>query len=197
MFVLIGYGQRIKDDIWMGNDVCPACGQRTQFRLKRLQQRASIFYIPILSITQKRMLVCDRCGAGWEKSRQEYKKLVKRQEERLERGEFAEEVVMRDYAPPKLKVKRKIAAVVLTAILAVFMLLGIAAMGTDIASRGNGIEAESILLMVILAAVFVLPFAFALRGFLKTRRLERIYHMYGQRRQLRMMQNRNSGPGMF
>lgn len=75
--------------------------------------------------------------------------------------------------------------------------LGIAAMGTDIASRGNGIEAESILLMVILAAVFVLPFAFALRGFLKTRRLERIYHMYGQRRQLRMMQNRNSGPGMF
>ena len=181
----------------MGNDVCPACGQRTQFRLKRLQQRASIFYIPILSITQKRMLVCDRCGAGWEKSRQEYKKLVKRQEERLERGEFDEEAVMRDYAPPKLKVKRKIAAVVLTAILAVFMLLGIAAMGTDIASRGNGIEAESILLMVILAAVFVLPFVFALRGFLKTRRLERIYHMYGQRRQLRMMQNRNSGPGMF
>ena len=63
MMVLIGYGQRIKDDIWMGNDICPACGQRTQFRLKRLQQRATVFYIPVMSVTQKRMLVCDRCGA--------------------------------------------------------------------------------------------------------------------------------------
>ena len=76
MMVLIGYGQRIKDDIWMGNDVCPACGQRTQFRLKRLQQQASVFYIPVMTVTQKRMLVCDRCGAGWEKSREEYKAMV-------------------------------------------------------------------------------------------------------------------------
>ena len=70
MMVLIGYGQRIKDDIWMGNDICPACGQRTQFRLKRLQQRATVFYIPVMSVTQKRMLVCDgRSITRWLSSR--------------------------------------------------------------------------------------------------------------------------------
>ena len=197
MMVLIGYGQRIKDDIWMGNDICPACGQRTQFRLKRLQQRATVFYIPVMSVTQKRMLVCDRCGAGWEKNRQEYNEMVKQQEARLERGEFDEAVVMQDYAPQKLKIKRKIVALVLTAILAVFMLLGIAAMGTDIASEGYGIDGGSVVLMVILAVVFLLPFVFALRTFLRAKKQEKIYHMYGRRMQLRNMQRKNGGSGML
>ena len=197
MYVLIGYGQRIKDDIWMGNDICPACGQRTQFRLKRLQQRATVFYIPVMSVTQKRMLVCDRCGAGWEKSRQEYNEMVKQQEARLECGEFDEAVVMQDYAPQKLKIKRKIVALVLTAILAVFMLLGIAAMGTDIASEGYGIDGGSVVLMVILAVVFLLPFVFALRTFLRAKKQEKIYHTYGRRMQLRNMQRANGGSGIL
>ena len=197
MYVLIGYGQRIKDDIWMGNDICPACGQRTQFRLKRLQQRATVFYIPVMSVTQKRMLVCDRCGAGWEKNRQEYNEMVRQQEARLERGEFDEAVVMQDYAPQKLKIKRKIVALVLTAILAVFMLLGIAAMGTDIASEGYGIDGGSVVLMVILAVVFLLPFVFALRTLLRAKKQEKIYQTFGRRMQRRNMQRANGGSGIL
>ena len=196
MMVLIGYGQRIKDDIWMGNDVCPACGQRTQFRLKRLQQQASVFYVPVMTVTQKRMLVCDRCGAGWEKSREEYREMVKRQEERLERGEFDEAVVLQDYAPQKLKLGRKTAALVLTALLAALIWFGMASMAGEIQASGR-MDGSSMVIAVIMGAVFTLPFIFVLRNYLKTKKLEKIYAMYGRRRQLREMQQGKGGPGMF
>lgn len=193
MLVRIGYGNKLKDDIWLGAMQCPNCGQEADFRLKRVQSYTSIFWVPITSRTIKRTIVCDHCGAGWEKNKEEYKALKKQQEEKLARGEFPDRIVARDYAPARLHKGRKIGLLVGALLVALMFLTMFAAIMGDLRERGIPLDGGSAAVLILLMALGVLPLIFALHSLVKTSRLQKTYNFYQARYQLQQQRRFQTG----
>ena len=121
--MIIPYGVKtfIKDDIWAGKSNCPNCGI-SDFHLKKLKMRITIFFIPIMSITTKRFLVCDTCDAAFALKRKKYNEIRKEQINKLKNNEFPENVILNDFAPKKNKLGLKLFLLVLALLFSVVML---------------------------------------------------------------------------
>lgn len=193
MFVWIGYGRKVKDDIWLGKMQCPNCGQISDFRLKEVKNYVDIFWIPVISKTSKRLIACDCCNAGWEKPKAEYEALRQQQQQKLEQGTFPDEVVAKDYAPGNLHKGRKIGLLVAAIVWGFVILTACALMLRDMQESGTVLDGTSIVVMLIFAVLGCVPFIFAIRSMVKTSKLEKIYNFYAAR--YRLQQSRGGFPG--
>lgn len=189
MFIQIGYGKKLKDDMWLGTAQCPNCGRTADFRLKRVQMYANVLWIPVMSRTVKRVVVCENCGAGWEKTKAEYRELEAQQQMRLEQGAFPDRIVARDYAPASLHKGRKNGLLIAAILFLLMIFSAAAAVIQEIQEEGDVLDGGSTLALILVMAAGALPLIFALRGITKTARLEKIYNFYEARNRLRQQQS--------
>lgn len=185
MYIRVGYGKKVKNDIWMGTMHCPRCGQMTDFRLKKIQLYGRIFGIPVVSRTVGRGIACERCGAYLEKTRQEYGMLKKQQMQSLAEGAFPDRIVSVDYAPEHLHAGRKIGLFIVALLFALLMIFMVAVMVTEIRNEGGVLDGGSIAAIFLILCIAVLPLLFSFRSCLRVRKLEKIYRSYAERYQWR------------
>ena len=78
MFIIAGSRKSVKVDKNLGRSICPNCHHETEQALGREKTAATVFYIPILGWTTKRMILCPCCGEARSLSRAEYKEIKNR-----------------------------------------------------------------------------------------------------------------------
>lgn len=62
MFILYGSRKKIKVDKSLGVSVCPNCHHAVERSLAREKTALTVFYIPVIGWTSKRLVVCPCCG---------------------------------------------------------------------------------------------------------------------------------------
>lgn len=123
MFYIVGYGTKNQKELWAGSYQCPNCGSVSHYHLYREKQYISAFYIPFISFTVKRMLICDHCKTGSILQKDAYKRIHAEQITKLKNGEFPADVVLQDCNPKEVKWVSKIVLLFLAAFLALDMIV--------------------------------------------------------------------------
>ena len=62
MFIIYGSKKKMKIEKNLGYGVCPICHHNVERSLAREKTYATIYYIPIMGWTSKRMILCPCCG---------------------------------------------------------------------------------------------------------------------------------------
>ena len=75
MLVVYGRKKSVKVDKNLGFSVCTNCHHSTEQGLAREKFSATLFYIPVLTVTTKRMILCPCCGEARSLRSDEYKEL--------------------------------------------------------------------------------------------------------------------------
>lgn len=173
MRVLIGIESRMKKEIYGGQITCCKCGQVCNHHLSKLLLRITIFFIPILSVTSNRYLVCDTCMSETEIVKKEYKELKKRQLQLLNRGEIPEEIIKTDFCPKNLKLYQKIFKLILSGILAVVMIFGGIGMAMEVTEKGDILGA--LFGFLYMGGFFSIPFILSLKNLKLALKKKKVY----------------------
>lgn len=48
----------------VGAHRCPACNQVAEWKIYDVEKRATVFFVPVLKYSSKRVVICSHCGAG-------------------------------------------------------------------------------------------------------------------------------------
>ena len=75
MFILYGTRKKVKVDKDLGRSVCTNCHHETAQALAREKTAVTIFYIPVLGWTSRRMILCPCCGEARTLTSAEYKEI--------------------------------------------------------------------------------------------------------------------------
>ena len=78
MFIIYGTRKKLKIDKNLGHSICVNCHHETEQALAREKTAVTLFYIPVIGWTSKRMIVCPRCGEARELKSAEYKEIKNR-----------------------------------------------------------------------------------------------------------------------
>ena len=113
MFYCLG-GRTFKE-IWVKKDSCPSCKGKHDFHLHKSQFRVTICWVPFISITVKRALVCDRCGYEKELPAREYWKIRREQFKKLKKGEFPDDVILNNYSSKDIGFIKRIIKLIVVA----------------------------------------------------------------------------------
>ncbi len=132
MIYRVGFGNKIKKDIWAGKFQCQNCSKISNFYLYKVKLCGYMFYIPIVSKTMQRLLVCDTCKAYRELSRVKYNDIKRTQKNKIKEGEVPYDVIMKEFNPKELKFGRKILYLVLACMNGFLWIVGAIGMGIDI-----------------------------------------------------------------
>ena len=73
MFIIYGTRKKVKMDKKLGRSVCANCHHETEQALAREKTTVTIFYIPVVGWTSKRMIFCPCCGTVKTLTSAEYK----------------------------------------------------------------------------------------------------------------------------
>jgi len=174
MYVLVGTQAKVKDDIWAGKTTCPKCGQVCNFHLAKLVQRITVFFIPIISITQKKYLVCDSCEWAKELSGKEYKEIKKRQMEMFEKGEFPKDIIRMYCHPDNVKFVWRAVKLILSSILAAIMVFGAISMAVDIIKEDGSII-SALFAFLFMGGIYSIPFMLSLKNFIPALKMKKAY----------------------
>ena len=108
MYIFVSHKKELENDIWAGSAQCSCCHNISHFHLKKLKNKSYLYsFIPILSYTEKRYIMCDNCGASREMKEKEYREAHKKQMEKLSYGQVPSEIILNDYSPKNLTMVRK------------------------------------------------------------------------------------------
>ena len=149
MFFLISNKAKLRKDVWTGRYTCPNCKQSADFHLYELRQYTGMFYIPIASVTRKRMSVCSRCDAAYDVPKAEYRATKKEQLRKLSAGQFPDEVILADCDPKQTKIGWSIFGLILASF---FLILGLVSLVSILADQEFGV-ASMALFMIGLGAL--------------------------------------------
>lgn len=167
MFIFYSDTVHVREDIWVGEAFCPACGAKSRLYLaSEVSDIKLLCFIPILRFIQKRLLVCDSCKAATQVSRADYKARLATQRARLLAGQFPAGELARERAKLQRTSTRRVVKLVASSIaLLVTLSLALAMIaGLDLPSDG---EIPAVMALVASAVAFVL----SLRHFLDARRV--------------------------
>lgn len=78
MFILWGFGTRNNNTKVLISDYCDVCGHSNVMTIHKTFYCFTLFLIPIITWGTKYFIVCPRCGAGRQISKQEFNNLKKR-----------------------------------------------------------------------------------------------------------------------
>lgn len=178
MYVLIGNQTKVEEDLWAGKTTCPKCGQQCDFHLVRLVQIATVFFVPIMSATKKRYIVCDSCDFTKELKRKEYKEIKKRQFELFENGGFPKEMIRHDCHPDKVKFGWRIFKLVLSSLLAFIVLLSMGGMliSTIISGSWESEDFMALIFVLLCVGLYCIPFILSLKNFLPALKKYKAYN---------------------
>ena len=176
MYILIGNKTELKKDVWYNKTVCPSCKRESDFHLQRLVRVASVFFIPVVSVTQRRYLECDTCGWGKELSRKQYKEAKEQHIKSLENNEIPKEVVLEDYKPENLKFGWTVFKMILMSFLTLWVLI------TNIVVFSGSLSSKDIvsalfgeIVFTATACIVYVPFVNCLKNFLLTLKKKKAY----------------------
>lgn len=173
MYVLIGNNTKMKNDIWAGSTTCPNCGQKHNFHLMKLVQTATVFFVPVISATQKRYLVCDSCQWAKELKRSEYNEIKKKQMSLFEEGKFPKDIIRQDCHPDEVGIVWRILKLAVSGGFAGFMFLSFLLMVIEEIKEAGDLSALSLFLMVIL--ICAVPFMLSLKNFIPAWKKKKAY----------------------
>jgi len=165
MFIYFRYGTHTREDCWCGTFTCPHCGEAQHFHLKRLVFRFEIFFIPLFRYTKQRMMVCDKCNAYKELTKQEYKQYQDAFESHFERQSIPDAIVLRDFSAKAVHWGWRIAA--LFGILLLTALVGTSLIDMLVDTYRYGYPWLGCL---IIFAIIAFPAHLAIRGFLRAQK---------------------------
>ena len=167
--LIYGFRRKLVRDIWAGTYQCPHCGRVSHFHLMKLKMILTLFFIPCLSIVQKRFLVCDCCESAMELSKEEYKARHKGQIAMLENRSIPQDVVLRDFNAKELNLVGHIIALIVSGLFALLMDFSMLSIMFDL----ENIDMVSIVFVLAFCTVFTLPFLIVLKNFfLKMKKYE-------------------------
>ncbi len=175
MYILVGNKIRLKKDIWAGKAKCPHCGEVRDFHFHKLVQTATIFYVPIISVTKKIYVVCDSCGASIEVSRKKYKEDRIKQIELLERGGAPKEIIYNDCNPDNIHFPIQLIKLVVSGLLAGFMMFVDLLAAIDMA-KDTGNIFVSIIFSTYMSFMCSIPFIFSLKNFVVALKMRKAYN---------------------
>lgn len=186
MYVLVGTRSKVKKDFWAGRTKCPRCGQVCNFHLTKVIVRILVFFIPIISITNKRYLVCDSCEWAKELSRKEYKEIRKKQMRLLDSGGIPDDIIKTDFNPPNIKFGWRIIKLIASGMWEIFTLLWVIAMTIDVLAEGE-IVLSVLLGLIFLGGLYSIPFVICVKHLIPELKMRRIYNslISGQERILK------------
>jgi hypothetical protein len=75
MLIIYGTRKKLKLDRNLGRGVCPNCHHDVERSLAREKFAVTLFYIPVLGWTSKRLIVCPCCGDSEVLTGGQYKEL--------------------------------------------------------------------------------------------------------------------------
>ena len=78
MFIIYGTRKKLKIDKNLGRSICVNCHHETEQVLAREKTAVTLFYIPVIGWTSKRMIACPCCGEARELKSAEYKEIKNR-----------------------------------------------------------------------------------------------------------------------
>lgn len=158
MFIFYSDEVYVREDIWVGEAFCPACGVKNRLYLaSEVSDIKLLCFIPILRFIQKRLLACDSCKAVTQVSRADYKARLATQRARLLAGQLPASELARERAKLGRASTRRVVKLVASSI-ALAMVAGL-----DLPSDG---EVPAVMALVASAVAFAL----SLRHFLYARR---------------------------
>lgn len=160
-----------QQEIWAGKYFCPICKCQTDFHLERYIMRGYIFFVPFMSITKKRIQLCDRCGHTIELRKAEYKAKHKSQWSDFLAKKFPAYIVINDYHPKALKMWQKYLAVALTGLWAYFAISGSISMVSTI----DGMDISVPIGLAFFLVLGIVPLVFALLSMRKALIKNRLY----------------------
>ena len=170
VYVLQGVYEKVEQDLWAGKMICPRCEEEHDFHLARLVRVATVFFVPIMSRTVKRYLVCDSCEYFRELKRKEFKQLKSERFELLENGGFPTEIVRNDCHPDRVKFKTRIFKIILSAILSLIMLFIVVVSLTDR-------DFYNMIPMFLIAfVIFSIPLLLSIKNFLPALKMRKFYN---------------------
>lgn len=111
--ILIGWGEKLIEDIWAGQYFCEKCGTYHNFYLKRINMVIRLFFIPIITFSIRWYIVGEGCETSKQLKRKEYVAMRKKQIEKLDRGEFPREIILKDCHPSKNKLALRFVLMIL------------------------------------------------------------------------------------
>ena len=76
MLIVYGTRRKIKVAQDMGVQVCPNCGHTSRLALAMEKTIGHIFYIPLFSITSRRMVLCSGCGIVEQLEKDRFKQMT-------------------------------------------------------------------------------------------------------------------------
>ena len=171
MVYLIGFGKKLKKELWAGDFQCKNCNRMSNFHLYKLKEYGSVFYIPVISKTAKRLLVCDNCQTYSELSKKQYNDIYISQNNRLKRGDFPNDIIKQDFNPKELKYKGKMLLLILAAMFAFIMIGGAISMGTDISVWDASVPIG----IFIMSIIGIIPLVLCIRSSAQASYRKKIY----------------------
>jgi len=148
-----------KKEIWAGRHRCPRCGKFTDFHLTKTEKTLRAFFIPTMTMIDDRFISCDECGYEKRLRIYQYSKIKKSRFNDLKNRTFPSEMVCNDFSPQNLKYKSRIAKVIITSALFVFMLLTIL-----ITSVKSAAITEAVPLFLFVCLPFAIPAMLSIKG---------------------------------
>ena len=173
MFILYGTNQKVVKDVWVGRTVCSKCGNVADFHLHRVVEFLTIFFVPVISCTNKRLLVCDSCQCYRELNKKEYAEIKAKQTALYEQDALPPEVVKADCNPSALKLWVNIVKLVVSAVpgaFGAFMTLYVL-----FAGMSGEIEIGLGLITLPIYILLMLPFYLSLKHFMEKLKLKKAY----------------------
>lgn len=167
----VGYQQKLKKIIWAGSFACPRCNASKDHHLYEVKSICSLFFIPIISVTTKRILACDCCQNGRKISRKEYNELHTQANKRLKHEEFPTSIILSDFSPRELHFGLKIFGLILAIAFSLTMLVGIIGMLFDVGLSDSSTYFGGLFML----ALGVLPLVAAIRSVSSAKRKRKLY----------------------
>ena len=140
MIIFYQYGTKTKPVCWNGEIECPTCGAKHHSHLCKRIFTFSIYWIPLIKFTTKRVVLCDNCSNYEKIKRKDFRQRKAVFQEAFERQQIPEEIVAQDFAPSSTHLGWKLAAMILVLLLSVFALIGWGSILADTYARGWGLD---------------------------------------------------------
>lgn len=169
MIYRIHYKTKIKKDIWAGKFQCQECGQISNFHLCKIKYCGYLFYVPVASMTVKRILLCDECQSYKELSKMEYNNIRELQKIQLKNGNFPIDVIIQDFNPSEIRYVRKIIVLIWAILNAFFMAIAMIIMLIEVRSW------DVLIILPMFWAMGFFPLFFAVKSVTDAHRKKKLY----------------------